>query len=170
MKAFHCTITTFWKIISSSIVLRWFPPSSSSRSSEDKGVAGLNFHCTLCSKVQLHGLILPTEFQCIVTTLSFYVQISTLMMVMFGIKQAFLDVFLQLSPTQVGETLSFSKKIFEFFRKFLEFFWKFLEFIQKNGIFSQNSNFKLWFVKKSLGEFLCKIYQLQDFFEKKISF
>ena len=47
----------------------------------------------------------------------------------------FWDVFPQLSPTQVGKTLSFSKKIPEFFQKLLEFFWKFLEFIQKNGIF-----------------------------------
>ena len=57
----------------------------------------------------------------------------------------FLDVFPQLSPTQVGETLSFSKKILEFFRKFLEF-------IQKNGNFFQNSlnfpNFKLCLVEK----------------------
>ena len=34
----------------------------------------------------------------------------------YGIlRQAFLDVVPQLSPTQVGETLSFSKKILEFF-------------------------------------------------------
>ena len=32
-------------------------------------------------------------------------------------RRLFLDVFPQLSPTQVSETLSFSKKILEFFKK-----------------------------------------------------
>ena len=54
----------------------------------------------------------------------------------------------------------------------LEFFWKFLEFVQKNRKFFQNSlnltTFKL--ENLSLGKFLCKIYQLQDFFEQKVSF
>ena len=98
------------------------------------------------------------------------------------IHKLFLDVFPQLSPTQVGETLSFSRNSLSFpenswvFRKILEFFGKFFEFIQKNGSFIQNSlnlsNFKLLLSRKTevWANFCAKSINFRTFLSKKLVF
>ena len=74
------------------------------------------------------------------TTWPFYYYCNPAIFFYFCLVQAFFDVFPQLSPTQVGETLSFSENSLSFSKKPLSLFERMEDFFQNSLIFT---DFKL---------------------------